>query len=170
MTGAIAGLIGSLNAVVVSTFTSLVPNGDFEQGALPAGWSFASASSGISSTQSHSASKSLQVRGDYSSESSFSEYTGAILAGAAAYSISVWLYSPNLGGYQYQWSYQLTIGASIYTGYFVSTTGGAAGWSQLSVSNLPRTTSNQFTLYIAESNFNDYFIDDIALADGPTAP
>jgi predicted outer membrane repeat protein len=158
MSGVISIVIGAAKSAAAAIFTSLVPNGDFEQGALPAGWSFSESTSGISTTQSNSTSHSLNVKAFYDGDSDIAEayYASSLLTVGERYSVSFWVYG--------------IINANIYfgsTNAFVS--GGTFGWSKISVLNYLCSGHTTFTLNTSGNNGSAFYIDDIVLLAGSTA-
>jgi hypothetical protein len=158
MSGVISVVIGALRSAAAAVFSSLVPNGDFEQGALPAGWTFSESTSGISTTQSVSTSHSLYVKAFYDGDAdhSLANYSANLLTVGTTYSVSFWIYGVA--------AMHLSFGTNN-----VFYTGGSLGWSKFTALNNLCTGNTTFTLDLTGNNGSTFYIDDIVLLAGSTA-
>jgi hypothetical protein len=158
MSGVISVVIGALRSAAAAVFSSLVPNGDFEQGALPAGWTFGESTSGISTTQSVSTSHSLYVKAFYDGDAdqSLANYSANLLTAGATYSVSFWIYG----------IIQASISFGSNSTFFNA---GTSGWSKVSILNQVCAGNTTFTLDLAGNNGSTFYIDNIVLLAGSTA-
>lgn len=89
MSGVIAGMIGSMKGAVIVPFVSLIPNGDWETGAVGVGWTFGDPTvTKVTTADKYAGTYSLSTSNNISSIA----YTNAtLLTLNAFYSLSLWV-------------------------------------------------------------------------------
>jgi hypothetical protein len=151
-------------SVAAPSFTSLIPNGDFEQGALPTGWTF-SAGSGISTTKAYSPTHSLFVNldGGPDPSESYATYTGTLLTPGTRYSLSFWIWCNTYASFN---TYVNIGGVTNDMGWVV----GSGSWKRVYLNNIPATFTSTFSFTVNTIGISEFYIDNVALIAGTVAP
>jgi len=152
------GGIMSVSRPSVAPFTSLVVNGDFEQGALPAGWTYESGSQIVSNT-AKSPTRSFFV--DYPNSSWARYTTTSVLTVGSFYSLSFW----HRGNGPLE--VQFYLGTARYDSF---TTNAGTTWTRHEVLNKQCVANGNLEIYFGGGEFFTFNLDDIVVTPGATAP
>jgi hypothetical protein len=153
--------------ITAPSFNSLIPNGDFESGTLPTGWSFSSTLSGITTNYGSTApspTHTLGISYDSNTDTANGSYTNSsLLTIGQAYSISFYVKTYTNGLIL---DYTLNFGTTTFT----SSQSIGTAWAKITVNNKVCAGNTTFTLSVSERNANEFYIDNVALIAGTVAP